>query len=107
MSSRSAIAEGSSRSAAASTAQATARSKPLPLLGTEAGLSPTVSLRCGQASPLFTIAARTRSRASESALSGRPTRVNAATPGSRSAWTSTITPSTPTRATEHVRAKAI
>ncbi len=44
---------GAIRSLAASTAQATARSKPEPPLGTEAGLRPTVSFFCGQVSPLF------------------------------------------------------
>ncbi len=104
---RSAISRGSMRSAAPSTAQATARSKPLPPLGTDAGLSPTVSFFCGQVAPELTTAARTRSRLSTRDLSGRPTRVKAATPGSRSAWTSTTTPSTPTSATEQVRANPI
>src|SRR5690606_28934178 len=101
----SASTRGSSRSAAPSTALATARSKPLPALGTEAGLRPTVSFFWGHSAPEFTTAARTRSRLSVRLLSGSPTRVNAATPGSRSAWTSTTTPSTPTRATAQVRAK--
>lgn len=103
----SASTRGSMRSAAPSTALATARSKPEPALGTEAGLSPTVSFFCGHSPPEFTTAARTRSRLSVRLLSGSPTRVKAATPGSRSAWTSTRTPSTPTRATEQVRANPI
>ncbi len=103
----SAIAAGSRRPAAPSAAHATARSNPEPLFGTEAGESPTVSFFCGHSAPEFTTAARTRSRLSTRLLSGSPTRVNAATPGSRSAWTSTTTPSTPTSATEHARAKPI
>lgn len=100
-------ARGSRRPAAARTALATARSKPLPLLGTEAGLRPMVSFFCGHSAPEFTTAARTRSRLSLRLLSGRPTRVKAATPGSRSACTSMTTPSTPTRATEQARANPI
>src|SRR3990170_4889478 len=100
----SASTRGSIRSAAPRTAHATARSKPLPAFGTDAGLSPTVSFLAGHSAPQFTTAARTRSRLSVRLLSGNPTSVNAATPGSRSAWTSTTTPSTPTSATEHVRA---
>src|SRR3954451_4445014 len=100
----SASTRGSIRSAAPSTAQATARSKPEPALGTDAGLSPTVSFFCRHSPPELTTAARTRSRLSVRLLSGSPTSVKAATPGSRSAWTSTTTPSTPTSATEHVRA---
>ena len=80
---------------------------PLPLFGTDAGLRPTVSFFCGHSPPEFTTAARTRSRLSIRLLSGSPTSVKAATPGSRSAWTSTTTPSTPTSATEHARAKPI
>ncbi len=101
---RSDSSRGSIRSAAPSTAQATARSNPLPPLGTEAGLRPTVSFFCGHSPPEFTTAARTLSRDSIKLLSGSPTSAKAATPGSRSAWTSTTTPSTPTSATEHVRA---
>ncbi len=101
------MAPGSTTSAAPSTAIATARSNPAPAFGTEAGLSPTVSFFCGQAAPELTTAARTRSRLSTRVLSGSPTRVKAATPGSRSAWTSTTTPSTPTRATEQARANPI
>ena len=63
---------GSMRSAAPSTAQATARSKPLPLLGTDAGLSPTVSFFCGHSAPELTTAARTRSRLSDQALVRQP-----------------------------------
>ena len=103
----SASTRGSMRSEAPSAAQAMARSNPLPLFGTEAGLRPTVSFFCGHSPPELTTAARTRSLLSVRLLSGRPTRVNAATPGSRSAWTSTTTPSTPTSATEHVRANPI
>src|SRR3954462_12212214 len=101
----SASTRGSIRSEAPSTAHATARSNPEPAFGTDAGLSPTVSFFWGHSPPEFTTAARTRSRLSVKLLSGKPTSVNAATPGSRSAWTSTTTPSTPTSATEHVRAK--
>ena len=54
---------------------AMARSNQLPRLGRLAGESPTVIFRCGHSSPLLAIAARIRSRASRSAVSGRPTRI--------------------------------
>ena len=54
---------------------AMARSNQLPRLGRLAGDRPTVIFRCGHFSPLLTIAARIRSRASRSAVSGRPTRI--------------------------------
>ncbi len=67
--------------AAAGTAPAAARidnaipmSKPLPRLGRLAGDSPTVIRRCGHCSRLLMIAARIRSRASLSAVSGSPMR---------------------------------
>jgi hypothetical protein len=44
-------------------------------------------------------AARTRSRASDTALSGRPTREKAGIPGATAHWTSTIRASTPSNAT--------
>ena len=67
---RSVSSRGSMRSAAPRIAQAMARSKPVPLLGTEAGLSPTVSFFWGQASPELTTAARTRSRLSRGSCRG-------------------------------------
>jgi hypothetical protein len=66
-----------------------ARSNQLPRLGKLAGESPTVILRCGHCSPLLTIAARIRSRASRSAVSGRPTRIIATRPFAMSTSTST------------------
>ena len=90
--------------AAASTPMAMARSNQLPRLGKLAGESPTVIFRCGHSSPLLTIAARIRSRASRSAVSGRPTRIVPTRPFAMSASTSTTWPVTPTKATEWVRA---
>ncbi len=68
-------------------ATAMARSKPEPRLGSAAGESPTVILAVGQLSPLLTMAARIRSRASRSAVSGRPTRIVAGSPLAMSAST--------------------
>src|SRR6185437_13358400 len=75
--------------------------------GSAAGERPTVIYEFGQLSPLLTIAARMRSRASRSAVSGRPTRIVAGRPLAMSASTSIRCPRTPTRATEKVRASAI
>ncbi len=84
-----------------------ARSKPLPRLGSAAGERPTVIFEFGQLSPLLTIAARIRSRASRSAVSGSPTRIVAGSPLAMSASTSIRCPVTPTSATENVRASVI
>ena len=66
-------AAGGMAAAAARMAMAMPRSKPLPRLGRLAGDRPTVIRRCGHFSRLLTMAARIRSRASRSAVSGRPT----------------------------------
>ena len=81
------------RPAPPSTAAASARSKPLPRLGSHAGDSAKVIRRCGHGCPLLTTAARTRSRASASAASGRPMTVSPGRPCARSASTSTTCPS--------------
>src|SRR5262249_46235095 len=57
------------------------RSSRLPSFGTSAGARLTVMRRAGSARPEATSAARTRSRASDTALSGRPTTLNAGSPG--------------------------
>ena len=79
-------------------------SNPLPRLGRLAGDRPTVIRRCGHCSRLLTIAARIRSLASRSAVSGRPTSSRPGSPFWMSASISTGWPSTPTRAIEWVRA---
>ena len=84
-----------------------ARSNQLPFLGKLAGESPTVIFRCGQCSPLLEMAARIRSRASRSAVSGSPTRIIPTSPLAMSTSTSTTWPCTPTRAIEWVRASAM
>ena len=61
----------------------------------------------GQLSPLLTMAARIRSRASRRAVSGSPTRMVAGSPLAMSASTSIRCPVTPTSATENVRASVI
>src|SRR3712207_4450598 len=58
----------------------------------------------GNTKPEFTIAARTRSRASRTALSASPTTVNAGRPERTSASTSTRRASTPSRANGGTRA---
>ena len=55
-------------------------------MGRLAGDRPTVILELGQLWPLLTIAARIRSRASRSAVSGRPTRIVAGSPLAMSAF---------------------
>ncbi len=82
-------------------------SKLLPRLGRLAGDRPTVILRFGHFSLLFTIADRIRSRASRSAVSGSPTSMRPTSPFSMSASISTGWPCTPTRAIEWVRASDI
>ncbi len=93
--------------AAASTPTASATSNIDPRLGSVAGSSASVIRRVGQVSPEFTIAARIRSRASCSAASGRPIIVTPGSPSARSAWISTSCPSTPSTATDVVRASVI
>ena len=82
-------------SAATRTPTAMARSSPAPLLRTPDGARLTVMRVIGQGSPLDSSAARTRSRASRQASSGRPTTLNAGRP--LATWTSTETgrPSAP------------
>ncbi len=55
--------------------------------------------RAGSARPEAIMAERTRSRASETALSGRPTTVNAGMPGATWTWISTGRTSMPSNAT--------
>src|SRR5262245_23041552 len=59
--------------------------------------------RAGSASPAATSAARTRSRASDTALSGSPTTLNAGNPGATCTWTSTARASMPSNATVATR----
>ncbi len=59
--------------------------------------------RAGNASPDAIIAERTRSRASETALSGKPTIVKAGIPGATCTWTSTGLTSMPSKATVETR----
>ena len=59
--------------------------------------------RAGKASPDAIRAERTRSRASETALSGRPTMVKAGMPGATWTWTSTGRTSMPSNATVETR----
>ena len=65
------------------------RSRPAPPLRTPDGARLTVTLRNGQGSPLDSTAARTLSRASRTAASGRPTTVKPGRP--LETWTSTET----------------
>ncbi len=83
------------------------RSKPLPRLGRLAGDRPTVILRVGHVSLLFTIADLIRSRASRRAVSGSPTSSRATMPFSMSASISTGCPCTPTSAMACARASPI
>src|SRR3954470_13913184 len=62
-------------------------------------------LFCGNSKPEFTIAERTRSRASRTALSARPTTVNAGRPWRTSASTSTRRASMPSSANVVTRAR--
>ena len=73
-------ASGSSWPPATSSATASGRSKPGPILRRSAGARLTVIRRRGNTKPEFTSAARTRSRASRTALSASPTTVNAGRP---------------------------
>ena len=90
-------AAGTIWSVAASTAAASARSKPGPALRRSAGARFAVIRRCGNSKPLLTIAARTRSRDSRTAASGRPTSANDGSPRRTSASTRTSRASTPSR----------
>ena len=62
-----------------------------------------VMRRAGSARPDAIMAERTRSRASETALSGRPTMVKAGIPGATCTWTSTGRTSMPSNATVETR----
>src|SRR5690606_16841441 len=89
---------------AASTPRAIGRSKSVPDLGRSAGARFTVTLRLGKWRPVELIAARTRSFASRTALSGSP--LSRYDSFSVPTWTCTSTgrASPPTRATELVAA---
>jgi hypothetical protein len=80
---------GSITSSATSTPTAIARSSPDPPLRTPDGARLTVIRRLGHRSPVDSSAARTRSRDSRQASSGRPTIWNVGRPGPT--WTSTTT----------------
>ena len=84
-----------------------AKSKLEPLLGSHAGESETVTLRCGQTSPQFTSAARIRSRDSESAVSGKPKSVYEGIPSAISTSTVTTFPEIPCSDTANVEARLI
>ena len=73
------------------------RSRPAPPLRMPDGAKLTVTRRSGHGRPLERTAARTRSRASRTAASGRPTMVNPGSP--LETWTSTETrrPTAPER----------
>ena len=73
-------------------------------LATSAGARLTVMRRGGRARPSADKAARTRSRDSATALSGRPTIVKAGSPAAIVTWVSTSTISTPRNATVRTRA---
>ncbi len=79
------------------------RSKWLPSFGRSAGAMLTVMRRAGSASPDASSAARTRSRASDTALSGSPTTLNAGSPGATCTCTSTARASMPSNATVDTR----
>ena len=100
-------APGGTRPSPASTASAMARSKQDPCFGSAAGRRFTVIRRIGHRSPELTIAARTRSRASESAASGSPDSTRVGSPLARSASTSTRCPASPTSAMQSVFAYPI
>src|SRR5262245_55838015 len=80
-------------------ATASGRSYEGPCLGSSAGARFAVMRRSGYWSPLFLMAARTRSRASLTAVLGKPTRKKFGKPWwPRSTWTSTRRPSRPSTA---------
>src|SRR5690348_1100654 len=80
------------------------RSKWLPSFKTSAGDKLTVMRRAGNARPRAVKAARTRSRDSATALSGKPTMLKAGRPETIVTWVSTSTTSTPWNATVRTRA---
>ena len=84
-----------STSDAANKAAAIAKSNPDPRFGSQAGESEIVTRLFGQISPEFIKAARTRSRDSESAASGRPNNVYPGSPIPISASTSITEPFNP------------
>ena len=83
-------ASGGTTPRAASRARAIGRSKWLPSLGRSAGDMLTVMTLGGSARPMAVSAARTRSRLSATALSGRPTMTKRGMPVE--SWTCTSTP---------------
>ncbi len=89
---------------AARTPQAIARSKPAPVLRTCAGARLTTTRRWGNVHPAFCRAARTRSRASRTAVSPSPTIANAGRPWRMSTSTVTSRDSMPRRAKVRTRA---
>ena len=92
---------------AASTPMATARSRPDPALRSDDGARFTVIFRPGKVNPALVTAARTRSRASRQAVSGRPTMLKPGRPVLM--WTSTRTawPSMPRRHAEEMDASTV
>ena len=92
---------------AETTEAAKARSKTEPIFGKVAGDSASVSLACGQSMPQLVMAARTLSRDSCKAASGRPTKCTPGNPELMSASISTITPLSPRTATEKALPSAI
>jgi hypothetical protein len=84
-----ATSSGWSCSLATSTPTAMAKSRPLPILRVPEGARLTVMRRTGHWAPAAMTAARTRSRASRQAVSGRPTMVSPGRP--TPTWTSTVT----------------
>ena len=77
------------------------------IFGNVAGDNASVSRAIGQVLPQLVIAARTRSRDSCRAASGKPTRCTPGNPEVMSASISTISPSNPRTATENARPSAI
>ena len=94
----SATASGDSWSLATRTTTASERSKLGPALRRYAGARLTVMRFCGNSKPRLTMAERTRSRASRTALSASPTTLNAGRPWRMSASTVTRREVTPSRA---------
>ena len=94
-------------SSAARAAAAMARSKWVPALGRQAGVRLMVRACAGHDRPAEATAARHRSRASYSEVSGSPTRMVRGRPLAVAASTSTIVPATPMRATDRALARVI
>ncbi len=92
---------------AARTPAAMARSKPGPALRSDAGARLTVTRRAGNSKPELRIAAWTRSRASRTARSPRPTIVNVGSPARRSTSTVTRRGSMPAMAKVVTRASTV